>query len=239
MVPHFLVDPDAVHGDSVALGPEEAWHLVGVLRARPGDRVTVADGTGAVYTTRIARVQQDAVTLAVVAVEHVTAIRPRLTVVHALPKGRKLDDVVQRLTELDVDRLIPVRSARTEMELTPEKADKVVARWRAVALAAAKQSRRVRPLEIAPVSTWTAAFAEGLPGVICWEEAVSPLREHLEGLLDADAVVLGIGPEGGLTREEVEATGLPACSLGPTILRTQTAALVAATALLTLLGRIG
>lgn len=235
--PHFFVAPSDVDGERVRLGGDQARHLTTVLRARPGEQVSLADGTGRRYATRVRRVDGDTVLLAVESAHDEPPSRPALTVVHALPKGRKLDDVVQRLSEVGVDRLVPVASARTEVALSAEKAAKAVARWRAVALAAAKQSRRARVMAVEEVGVWsTALAAEPGDGVVCWEGADTPLRAVLPS--DPSALVLGIGPEGGLTEDEVLATGLPAASLGPTVLRTETAALVAVTAVLTLTGRL-
>lgn len=235
--PHFFIDPADVDGDGARLTGEQGRHLATVLRARPGQQVSLADGTGRRYAARVRRAQDDTVLLAVEHSEEEAPSQPSLTVVHALPKGRKLDEVVQRLSEVGVDRLVPVVSARTETTFTPDKAARAVARWRAVALAAAKQSRRARVLEVAEVGVWSTELAAAPgAGVVCWEGAMTRLREVLPR--DADALVLGIGPEGGLTAGEVEATGLPAATLGPTVLRTETAALVAVTAVLTLVGRL-
>lgn len=84
--------------------------------------------------------------------------------VHALPKGRKLDEVVQRLTEVGMDALVPVHSERSEVRLTPDRAAKARARWGSVALAASKQSRRARLLDVAPVGEWADAFPAGTRG---------------------------------------------------------------------------
>jgi 16S rRNA (uracil1498-N3)-methyltransferase len=234
--PHFFVPPAAVHGDRADLTSDDARHLAVVLRAEPGAPVSLADGTGALFQARVTRAAPDRVQLALTERYEVPVARPVLTVVHALPKGRKLDDVVQRLSEVGVDRLVPVHSARSQVRLDAAKAAKALARWRAVALAAAKQSRRARLLEVAEVGTWAAAFPAGGRGAVLWEEASAPLPT----LLDAEAaeVVIAVGPEGGLTPEEVAATGLPAASLGPTILRTETAALVAAGIALAVTGRM-
>jgi 16S rRNA (uracil1498-N3)-methyltransferase len=238
--PHFLVSPDAVEGDRAVLTGDDARHLGLVLRAAPGSPVSLADGTGALYQARVATVDPDAVRLAVTARFDVGLPRPSLTVVHALPKGRKLDEVVQRLTEVGVDRVVPVHSSRSQVRLAPEKAEKAVARWRAVAAAAAKQSRRVRPLEVSEVGEWTTAFADpDGAGAVFWEEGGAPLRGLVEALDAPAAFILAIGPEGGLTRAEVDATGLPVATLGPTILRTETAALVAASVVLALTDRLG
>jgi 16S rRNA (uracil1498-N3)-methyltransferase len=236
--PHFLIAPADHDAASAVIDGEDGRHLVRVLRAQPGDPVSLADGTGLLLQARVRSVSQDRVTLAIVERHRVPPPRPRLTVVHALPKGRKLDDVVQRLSEIGADRLVPVHSARSQVHLEGDRAAKALRRWRAVAHAAAKQSRRVRPLQVDEVGTWAEAFAGGA-GVILWEDAATPLRQVLEALDEAEELTLGIGAEGGLTSAEVRASGLPAASLGPQVLRTETAGLVAATAVLYHLGRIG
>ncbi len=228
--PHFFVAPEAVDGDTATLGGHDAHHLTRVLRARRGDPVSVADGTGAVWQGRLVSADETGATVALADRRDVAATRPRVTVVHALPRGRKLDEVVQRLTEVGADRIVPVSSARSELRLDSTRAAKAVARWRAVALAAAKQSRRARLPRIDEVGAWVDAFGAGATGVVCWEESGVPLRRVLDDLGAPDELIVGIGPEGGLTPEEVADTGLPHASLGPTVLRTETAALVAVSA---------
>jgi 16S rRNA (uracil1498-N3)-methyltransferase len=241
--PHFFVSPTQIEGESAVLTGDDARHLAVVLRATPGELVSLSDGAGRCWETRVVRARPSEVALRLVDMRQLPRPRPRLTVVHALPKGRKLEDVVQRLAEIGVDRLIPAHSARSMVRLTPEKAAKAVERWRAVARAAAKQSRRAWLLDITAVTEWTMGewartFPAGARGVCCWEEAVTPLRD-ISVPVDADEIVLAIGPEGGLAPEEVAITGLPVASLGPTILRTETAALVAASIILYRTGRLG
>lgn len=238
--PHFFVAPEDVDASTAVLRGDEAHHLVRVLRTRPGDAVSLADNTGVVYDARVTELHADEVTLTLRSRREAPAPRPRLTVVHALPKARKLDDVVQRLSEVGVDRLVPVHSARSEVELRDEKADKALGRWRAVALAAGKQSRRPRLLEVAAVGHWRSAFAGAEAGAVLWEEEGTGLRQVVRDLRerDPDEFVLGVGPEGGLTEGEVAASGLPGASLGPTVLRTETAGLVAASVTLAEVGRL-
>ncbi|CAN5196098.1 16S rRNA (uracil(1498)-N(3))-methyltransferase [soil metagenome] len=233
--PHFFVEP--VDGDSAVLCGEDAHHLAAVLGARVGDPVSLADGTGAVLQARVAALG-DEVRLAVDERHDVPPARPSLTVVQALPMGRKLDEVVRRLSEVGVDRLVPARSQRSEARLDGHRAARATRRWRAVAEEAGRESRRARPLHVADVAGWGQAFGDA-PGVTLWEEARRPLRDVLAGLGDAGVLTLAIGPEGGLTAGEVDAAGLPAASLGPTLLRTETAALVAVSATLYALGRLG
>lgn len=240
--PHFFVEPADVDGDDALLHGDQARHLAVVLRARPGDPVSLADGSGARYRARVVDAAPEEVRLRVLERDVVPVPRPRLTVVQALPKGRKLDEVVEKLSEIGVDRLVPVHSARSPVVLDAAKAAKARARWEAVALAAAKQSRRARPLQVAEVGHWGGAFPTGVAGVVLWEQADTPLRAVLAGITaqgHPEELILAVGPEGGLTPDEVRESGLPAAGLGPTILRTETAALVAAASALTLLGRLG
>jgi 16S rRNA (uracil1498-N3)-methyltransferase len=231
VIGHFFVAPEQVdEGLTAQLDAEQTHHLVTVLRARTGDALTVADGSGTVWTGRFQGVDEG---LARVALDEATVHpppSPAITVVHALPKQRKLDEVIQRLTELGVDCIVPVHSARSQVELDERKAAKALVRWRSVALAAAKQSRRPRLPRIEPVGDWTTAFRPGMTGVVCWEESRVGLRAALDRVGPAENLVVAIGPEGGLTTEEVLATGLVAGSLGPAVLRTETAALVAVAA---------
>lgn len=232
MTSHFFVAPERIdEGSSATLDADDTHHLTTVLRARPGAEVSVADGTGSVWSGRFEGLRDGQARIALEDHELHPAASPRITVVHALPKQRKLDDVVQRLTELGVDRIVPVHSARSQVELTERKATKALGRWRAIAMAAAKQSRRARLTEIAEVGEWSTAFTAAAPGVVCWEESSRGLKAVLTDVGDVGALTLGIGPEGGLTPDEVAASGLPDASLGRTILRTETAALVAVAAL--------
>ena len=231
MTPHFFVAPADIGDGTAVLSEEDSRHLTAVLRARTGDALTVADGEGTVWSARYTGSADGVATVALDTATVIEPRRPQLTVVHALPKQRKLDEVIQRLTELDVARIVPVHSQRSQVELDERKAAKVVARWRAIAVAAAKQSKRARLPVIDDVSTWSDAFGQGGPGVVCWEESTTPLRTVLGETAAPESFVLGIGPEGGLTAEEVAAAGLPDASLGATILRTETAALVAVSAI--------
>lgn len=235
--PHFFVDPADVGDGHAILRGDEARHLAVVLRAVAGDDVSLSDGMGHCWQARVLRAGATEVTFRLGRLRRAPRPQPRLTVVHALPKGHKLDEVVQRLAEIGVDRLVPVRSARSEVQLEPDRAARAVARWRAVALAAAKQSRRAWLLEVADIGSLPMALAHASHGVVLWEEATALLRDVCPPA-GVDEVVLGIGPEGGLTAGEVAAAGLPAASLGQTILRTETAALVAASIVLHRLGRL-
>lgn len=227
MIAHFFVAPEQIQGDVALLGADDSRHLTTVLRARPGMTLTVADGSGTVWTGRFQGSKDTRALVSLESSETVAPDVPAITVVHALPKQRKLDEIIQRLTELGVARIIPVHSERSQVELAGSRATKAVARWRAVAMAAAKQSRRPRLPVIADLGTWASAFGHDEPGIVCWEETSTGLRTVLEGITAPSRLTVAIGPEGGLTPDEIRSCGLPAVSLGTTVLRTETAALVA------------
>lgn len=237
--PHFFCDPAAVDDTSAVLLGDEAHHLARVLRAEPGHPVSLADGTGALYQAHVAEVTPDRVRCAITERYELARQPPAVTVVHALPKARKLDAVVRRLSEVGADRLVPVRSARTEGRLSGEKGVQALERWRSVALAAGKQARRVRLLEIAGIGEWRSAFVGSTAGVVLWDGANVGLPGRLANLAEVDEFVIGVGPEGGLRPDELETAGLPVARLGPTILRTENAALVAAAVVMAASGRFG
>jgi len=202
-----------------------------VLRARPGDPISLCDGAGTRWRARLAETGVGEVIVDLVDRTVVPRPVPQLQVVHALPKRRKLDDVVRRLVEVGVDRIVPVHSERSQVQLDAARAAKATTRWNAVAQGAAKQSRRAWLPVVEPVGEWSTAFPADIAGVVLWEESEVALRTVLDGLAGATTLVLGVGPEGGLTEAEVRATGLAHATMGETVLRTETAALVAVSAL--------
>lgn len=238
--PHVVVAGVDGAATEVAVHGHDAHHLARVLRVRRGDAASVTDGAGRVWEATATSVTPGLVDFELGARRDIPRPSPTLTVVHGLPKGRKLDEVVQRLTELGVDRLVPARTRRSQVHVDGDRADRAVDRWRRVAKAAAEQSRRAWLLEVVPVVDWSAAL-EGAVGVVCWEDAEAPLGPAIErcAARDADAVVVAVGPEGGLTAEEAITGGLPAVRLGDSILRTETAGVVAAAIALHRLGRLG
>lgn len=223
----------------LTVGATEGHHLATVLRVRAGDAISLADDSGTVAQAIVVRVGRGEVDLEVGERFDVPDDSPRVTVVQAVPKGRKMDEVVQRLTEVGVDRLVPVHTARTVKQVKGDRADAVLGRWRTIGVAAAQQSRRARLMQIDPVGTWPPRDATGAVGVVLHERATDPLTVVLADLPMGEEVVLAVGPEGGFELAEVERSGLVPAALGPTILRTETAGIVGATLLLHHLGRMG
>jgi 16S rRNA (uracil1498-N3)-methyltransferase len=233
---------DAAPGESRALARDDDHHLRTVVRLRDGDEVVLADGAGRSATGRL--VAGGAEVVDGVVVTPVPA--PTVEVVHGLPKGRKLDEVVRVLTELGVDAVTPVHADRSPVELRGQKAEKAATRWRAVARSAGAQSRRARlPVVAAPTTLADAVAAHTGPDVltlVAHPDATTGLGTALRAR-DAwpGRVVLVVGPESGWSDDEVaawRAAGAAAVHLGATVLRTEHAAAAACAALALVLGRM-
>ncbi len=240
--PQFFTEPADLGGEEAVLRGEEARHAARVLRLRVGERLLVADGRGRVAEATAVAVGRDEVRAQVTALRTLEPRRPALTVVVGLVKGAKLDLVVQKLTELGVERVAPALCRRSVVTWDEAKRASAVQRWAAVALAAAKQSRRPTVPEIAPVAALPDQVAAAPPPrLVCWEEGGRPLS----AALPADppvALTLVVGPEGGLEAGEVaacEAAGAEPVSLGPLVLRAETAAIAGAAAVSFRYGQLG
>ena len=201
------------------LDPGDRRHLERVLRLRPGQVVTVTDGAGR-WRPCLWRPGGDLEAAGPEVVEE--RPRPEVTVGFALTKGDRPEWVVQKLTEVGVDHIVPFRAARSVVRWDEAKAADQVERWRRVAREAAMQSRRSRLPRIAPV----AGFAD----VVAALSQSAALAIAGGGPATLDRPTLLVGPEGGWTDEEA-GCGLPGVGLGPTVLRAETAAMAAAVVL--------
>lgn len=217
--------PDGTHGPHVlvadverpALGDDDRHHLERVLRVRPGDPLTVGDGAGAWRACRLGA-EPDPVDR----IHHVARPAPAIGVGFALIKGGRPELVVQKLTELGVDRIMPFVAARSVVRWEPTKAARNVARLRRVAREAVMQSRRAWLPVVDEIGDLAELFDGGAAGCALADRGGAPVSlEH--------PVVL-VGPEGGWTDDE-RARGLPTVRLGDAVLRAETASIAAATLL--------
>lgn len=240
----FVAGVHAV-GDQVLFAPDDARKLTTVLRKRSGDRVQVVDSGGVAFAATVQIVANRAVgALLDARLERAAVEAPlQVTVAQAVPKGQKMDLVVEKATELGAHAIVPVRSARViGHQTSPAK----VERWRRIARSAAQQSGRTRVPEVADVHDWSAllgTFERYDRVYVAWEIAEpAPLRTVFENELEGvGSVLVAIGPEGGLGSDEIErarAAGAQPISLGRRILRTETAALVVLAALLYACGEL-
>jgi len=217
---------DEHSGDTAALTGANAAHLARVLRARVGQEFDISLGDR-VRRGTITSVEEGRVEFALGEDVHATSVAA-ISLCLAVFKFDRFEWALEKCTELGVARIVPMIARRTESHLAAA-AGKRVERWRKIALEAAQQSRRLSPPEITDPVKLRAAVesAVGLRVVLAENEKQVMLGDMFEG---ADAVALAIGPEGGWTAEELEllvGAGWKTASLGPTILRAETAAIAA------------
>lgn len=234
----YLVDDPPVVGQWVLAGAE-GRHAATVRRTRIGERLVLTDGRGAIGVGVVTGVDRSAVTVLISEVDRIPAPTLTVTVVQALPKGDRSELAVELATEAGADRIVAWQAERCVARWAAGgKAAKGLARWRAVAEAAAKQSRRAWLPEVTgPASTReVAALLAGVDvALVLHEESASPLADVT--LADVRSVAIVVGPEGGIGADELDLLGASAVHLGPTVLRTSTAAAVALGALGVLTGR--
>jgi 16S rRNA (uracil1498-N3)-methyltransferase len=237
--PVFLCE--RLSSDRILLDGPEGRHAATVRRLRPGERADLTDGAGLVVECVVTSVGRDSLELQATARRHEPAPEPRIVVVQALPKGDRGELAVETMTEVGVDMIVPWAAARCVTQWRPERRAKALGRWRTTAREAAKQARRAwlpEVTDLASTADVAARVADAALAVVLHEEAERPLS-GLRIPAEGDLVVV-VGPEGGLTAEELTAFaaagGLPAL-LGPTVLRTSTAGVAAASVLLTRTGR--
>ena len=223
---HLFVASAADLVEAVEVGGEDGHHLARVLRLRAGETVTVADGSGMWRPYRVVNVAAAAVHLeAAGVIEREPVTSERLAVAFALTKGDKPELVVQKLTELGVDRIVPVLGERSVSRPAPDRAAATVERWRKIAREAARQCRRATlPVveDLGPL-----AALSGHPALVVAERGGLPAGSL--GAAPGEEILVVVGPEGGLADPEVDALKPWArLDLGSHVLRAETAALAAA-----------
>ncbi|NDU72917.1 16S rRNA (uracil(1498)-N(3))-methyltransferase [Actinomadura sp. DSM 109109] len=239
--PVFLAGTGALESGRVLLDGPEGRHAAAVRRLRPGERVDLTDGEGLLAECVVAAADRASLTLDVLARHRQPPPSPRLVVVQALPKGDRGELAVETMTEVGVDAIVPWSASRCVTRWRPERREKALGRWRATAREAGKQARRSRLPEVADLES-TGDVAGRIAGaalaLVLHEVAEAPLSA-VEPPAEGD-IVLVVGPEGGISDDELEAFaaagGRPA-RLGPTVLRTSTAGVAAASVLLAATGR--
>jgi 16S rRNA (uracil1498-N3)-methyltransferase len=209
-------------GDVVLLDGPEGRHAATVKRTRVGEVVDLVDGAGTRCTGSVTAVSKDTITVAVSSRTTEPAPSPRLTLVQALAKGDRGELAVELATEVGVDEVLPWSAARCVVRWDGERGTKALERWRATAREAGKQARRAWFPVVGALVT-TAQVAQ-LPGTVLVLHEAAPVPLTAVDL--SGDVVLVVGPEGGITDEELQLfveAGATAVRLGPTVLRTSTA----------------
>ncbi len=234
---HFIVEGAVQDGGSITLPTSDAHHIRNVLRLKTGDEITVSSADGSRFVCELTQVEKDGVAAKVLReIPAPSRKGPSLTLAQAVPKARKMDDIIRMACEIGVVKIIPVIAQRSmtpdETAISPAK----LGRWRAIALSAARQSQASTVAQIADPLT-TRQLAETVHEtlrIVFWEEETRTLKSVLDSTSSPDSVLALIGPEGGLTSDEADfltSKGFITASLGATILRTETAGIVALSAI--------
>jgi 16S rRNA (uracil1498-N3)-methyltransferase len=231
MSDRFFLDAPP-HDGRAQLTGDEARHVARVLRAKAGDEIVVFAGTGVEWPARIMKIGRDEVELEIgPARSDAAPAGSSLVLAVALPKGERQKWLVEKLTELGVDRLVPLVTVRGVAEATPA----ALARLRRTVIEASKQCGRNTLLEIAPPATPAELLARLDPGT--WPLVTDPAGPPVATVprpVSPVGILALVGPEGGFTTEEVAAAVSAGCtraSLGPHVLRIETAAVAAAATL--------
>ena len=228
------VPPGTLDQAAVTLPPAVAHYVIHVLRLRVGDELGAFDGTGQECRLRVTRISPTHVQGERVALLATAAPSPKPFILgQALPNGTKMDLIVEKCSELGLTTLVPLHTDRTVVRETPERLAGKMARWQRIAAAAARQCGRRTLLDVqSPMALrdFCVRYRSAPVKLVCWEEEQRHgIRQALGRLADQSPIVVLIGPEGGLTVDEVEMAreyGFMTVSLGPRVLRTETAAIV-------------
>ena len=243
----FKIDGRAINQNSAVITGSDANHIVNVLRLKAGGRVVLFDGAGREYAAVIAEIRRAEVRLSIEARRRCQVESPlQLTVAQGFLKDKKMDTLIRQLTELGIRRWIPYFGARSVPRPDTQRLAKRMNRWRKIADEALKQCRRAQ----SPKIETAADFSEMLRlsdaaavKLIFWEAETSAFPEgNRVAQREHPDVFIILGPEGGLTAEEIHQArqaGFQPVSLGPRILRAETASVAAITLAQYLFGDLG
>lgn len=234
--PLFLCDPLPVTNE-FELGGDEGRHAARAKRIGAGEVLWVGDGHGSVAECVVADVRLDGLRLFVSRRRFEPAPQPRIVIAQALPKGDRAELAVEMLTELGADEIVPWAAARSIVQWHGPRGERAREKWQRTAAEAAKQSRRAWVPAIAPLASTDVVACRCRGALVLHEAATTPL---VDVQLDADEIVVVVGPEGGVSDAELAAftaAGASTVRLGAPVLRTSTAGAAALAVLSARLGR--
>lgn len=224
----FFVDPQSISENLAILSPEESRHIAIVLRLRAGTAIELFDGTGLVYQGLILTVSPKRITVEILSqYREQGESSPQLFLFQSLLKGKKMDFLIQKATELGVHSFCPVHSTYSENHGNPTRqAD----RWQRIMLEACKQCNRASPMRIEPISNLEEIELSPFEQPLVLWEGERAIRLDATLISYDGPMALFIGPEGGFHENEINMArdlGFKPVSIGPRILRAETAALSA------------
>jgi 16S rRNA (uracil1498-N3)-methyltransferase len=234
-MPVFFIEPDTIRSNQITITGPLCNHLVASLRIKTGEKLWFAKPGGPRYQAQVTQAAGDSLRASIIS-ELPCPAAPglQITLGIALVKNEHLEWAIQKATELGVSRLVPLVTRRSVVRPPVGRTSNRLTRWQTVAREAAQQSMRWEIPEVTqpvPFASWCAQHAHADVRLLLWENPqAAVLRDQLHGRPRPRSVVLAIGPEGGFEAEEVSTAkqqGFEVVSLGPRILRTESAALAA------------
>lgn len=243
----FYIETGIIDNGSAVITGQEAKHLRTVLRLGPGDMVELVDGRGTIARAEIETITQDKATFTIL--ENFSPGSESLihiTIAQGMLKDKKMDMLIRHLTELGICQWLPFFSSRSIPKPDAKRLTKRIERWDKIAKEALKQCGRTmlpiinKPVQLEDLLNTTADYDEK---IAFWENATTPLAtSNKSALKPVKRIIVLIGPEGGFAAAEIDAAkemGFTSYSLGPRILRAETAALAAATLVQYVFGDLG
>lgn len=231
---HFFVTPEQIRGEYATITGADVNHIRNVLRMKEGEKVGIRDGTSRNYICELSSIDAEAIQAHILSMDEDSSELPaRLYLFQGLPKGDKMELIIQKAVELGVYEIIPVSTRRAIVKLDVKKAESKVKRWNGIAEGAAKQSGRM----LVPQVTGVMSFSEAIAYASTFDVNLIPyeLQEGMEGTRQVLATIkpgmqvgVFIGPEGGFDVAEIETATkaqIHPITLGRRILRTETAGL--------------
>ncbi len=237
----LFLPPEQLVSKEIIIADEQARYLSLVMRVQPGDPVIIFDGQGNKYTCKVLSSRKKETLVYQVKRDPYSAESPvAITLAQGIPKGSKMDFIIQKSTELGIKRIVPILTERSEIKRTSK-----VDRWRKIALSASQQSGREKIPDVSiPVHYHDFLNKHTIRHsiILSEDEKELSLKKVLKNILGAAELVILVGPEGGFSKDEVSAAvekGFISISLGPRILRTETAPITALSILQYELGGLG
>jgi 16S rRNA (uracil1498-N3)-methyltransferase len=243
-MPRLYIPRERITGAEITLQTKEARYLLTVLRLTAGDAVTIFDGEGTEYRAELREDDEQGVYLAIQEELHPHRESPlRITLGQGLLKGDKMKFVIQKATELGVEAIVPLITARSVPIVEEERGSLRLERWGRIAQEAAKQSNRTMVPGIGPIQELVDFLAASAgTRVMFWEGEPTPLRKVASQIDPKQGLTLLIGPEGGFSEDEVLAAqrqGFITAGLGQRVLRAETATLSVLSIMQHLFGDLG
>lgn len=232
---HFFVEPEQISEKEIQITGNDVNHIRSVLRMKPGEEILISSRAGGDYHCAVEEIGQDEVRTSIMWKEALgRELSCPIVLFQGLPKGDKMEMVIQKNVELGVHAIVPVSMKRCVVKLDEKKAQAKQKRWQQISESAAKQAKRGIVPEILPVMSFAQAldyakdFEQKLLPYEC-AEGIEGTRRILSGIQPGQKVAVFIGPEGGFDEKEVEAAkdaGFQVLTLGRRILRTETAGMM-------------